>query len=249
VAEVDVGNALEEGVALHDLVVEMRKGEGRGGIDDEGEPEAEAGDVDGAALDVNTVDVVANDVALEVGGGARGVQKRGEGGAAGEEQTQEAHGEGAGADGGVANLDVGQGAVYLFGKGGGELLDVVRFDEGAQGVGVDTGEGGDEMGEEALATHVANDFFGGVEGALVFVVFEQILEDAAEHFGVYAHFGVVGVVFVDGEVVFGEHLEEVAEEFGREAGGEAVEAVALEESAAEPGDAHGADVPDLVLGP
>ena len=66
VAEVDVGNALEEGVALHDLVVEMRKGEGRGGIDDEGEPEAEAGDVDGAALDVNTVDVVANDVALEV---------------------------------------------------------------------------------------------------------------------------------------------------------------------------------------
>ena len=117
----------------------------------------------------------------------------------------------------------------------------MRLDEGAQGVGVDTGEGGDEMGEEALATHVADDFLGGVEGAGVVVVFEEVFEDAAEHFGVYAHFGVVGVVFVDGEVVFGEHLEEVAEEFGREAGGEAVEAVALEESAAEPGDAHGAD--------
>ena len=122
---------------------------------------------------------MANDVALEVGGGAPGFEQGGEGSAAGEEQAQEAHGEGTGADGGVANLDVGQGAVYLFGEGGGELLDVVRFDEGAQGVGVDTGEGGDEVGEEALATHVADDFLGGVEGAGIVVVFEEVFEDAA----------------------------------------------------------------------
>ena len=31
VAEVDVGNALEQGVALHDLVVEVRKGGGAWG--------------------------------------------------------------------------------------------------------------------------------------------------------------------------------------------------------------------------
>ena len=160
---------------------------------------------------------MADDVALEVGGFARGVQKRGEGGAAGEEFAQQAHGECARTDGGVADLDVGQCTVDVGGRIGGEVLHVVRFDEGAQRFGVDGGEGGGEMGAEALATHVAHHFFGCVEGALVFVVFEQILEDAAEHFGVYAHFGVVGIVFVDGEVVFRQHLKEVAEEFGREA--------------------------------
>ena len=58
-------------------------------------------------------------------------EQGGEGGAAGEEFAQQAHGEGTRTDGGVANLDVGQGAVDLFGEGGGELLDVVRLDEGA----------------------------------------------------------------------------------------------------------------------
>ena len=88
-----------------------------------------------------------------------------------------------------------------------------------------------------------DDLFGGVEGALLLVVLQEALEDAAEHFRVYAHLRVVRVVLVDGEVVLFEEGEELLEEFGGEAGvGAGFEAsvgfVLLKESAVEVGHAH-----------
>ncbi len=97
---------------------------------------------------------------------------------------------------------------------------------------------------KGLAAHVADDFLRGVEGAFVLVVFEEVLEDAAEHFGVDADFGFVGVVFVDGEVVLGEEMQEAVKERGGEPHAEGVQFVALEEAAVEVGDAAFAEAPD-----
>ena len=100
-----------------------------------------------------------------------------------------------------------------------------------------------QVGREGAAAHVLDDLLGGVESALLLVVLQEALEDAAEHFWVYAHLRVVRVVLVDGEVVLFEEGEEIAEQLGGEAGvGAGFEAsvgiVLLKESAVEVGHAH-----------
>ena len=64
-----------------------------------------------------------------------------------------------------------------------------------------------EIGYQALATHVADDFLGGVEGTFVLVVLQQVLEDAAQHFRVNTNLGIVRVILVDGEVIGSKEVE------------------------------------------
>lgn len=65
-AEVEAVEALDKAVALHKLVVEVGQRFRLFGIHHDAEPEAEAGDVDGTTLDVDTVDVVLDDFFLQL---------------------------------------------------------------------------------------------------------------------------------------------------------------------------------------
>ena len=75
---------------------------------------------------------------------------------------------------------------------------------------------GAQILEQRLLAHVLNNGLRRVIGAFVFVVFEQVLENMPEHFGIDADLVLLGIVFVDGEVVLGEELEQVAKEIFRE---------------------------------
>ena len=168
----------------------------------------------------------------------------GEGQTQRKEFAEKSHRKGAGADGGVADLDIAEAIVEVAGEDGRKRRGVAgveeRFDHGCFLFRASLGQ----IGEEGAPAHVADDFLRGVEGALVLVVLKEVLEDAAEHLGVDADFGFVGVVLVDGEVVFGEELQETFEELGREFHAKLVEVVAFEEAAVEVGDAALADAGD-----
>ena len=55
----------DEGVALHELVIQIGQGMRSHFIHYDAEPETQAGYVDGSTLDINAIDVVANDFALQ----------------------------------------------------------------------------------------------------------------------------------------------------------------------------------------
>ena len=234
---------LEQGVPLHDLVIEVRQGAGRFLIDDEGEPEAEACDIDGTGIEVNAVDAVGDDVFLE-GGAFGGVVELGvEQGAEVDDLVQHADGECAGADGGIADFDVLQEGGDGFCVGG---APVALFPEVAGLVDLaEAGEGfvfpevGFQIPQEGLAAHVGDDDFRRVVGALVLVVLQEVLEDMAEHFRIDADLVVFRVVLVDGEVVFGEEGEEVREELRGEVDGLEGGGIRLEEAAVQVGHAGG----------
>lgn len=249
--EIDPVEGLEQGVPLHDLVVEVRQGRGGGFIDDEGEPEAEAGDIDGAGIEIDAVDAVGDDVFLE-GGALGGVVEFGiEEGAEVDDLVQHADGEGAGADGGIADFDVFQEGGDGFGVGG---TPVAFFPEIARLV--DLAEAGEgfvfpqmrfQIPQEGLAAHVGDDDFRRVVGALVLVVLEEVLEDVAEHFRVDADLVILGVVLIDGEVVFGEEGEEVREERRGEVDGLEGGGIGIEEAAVEVGDAGAGEGEEVVF--
>ena len=111
-AEVDALILLEQGIALHDFEVEVGQGVRLVLVDHEGEPEAEAGNVDGTALNVDAVDVVLNDVALDGGG----VVEVLDGAAAEKEFFEQAHGEGARTDCRVADAHGAQPLVDVGGQ-------------------------------------------------------------------------------------------------------------------------------------
>ena len=64
-----------------------------------------------------------------------------------------------------------------------------------------------EIVNQALLAHILNNRLRSVIGALVFVFFEQIFENVAEHFRVDAYFAIIGIVFIDGEVVLAKKFE------------------------------------------
>ncbi len=100
---------------------------------------------------------------------------------------------------------------------------------------------------QRLAGHVLNDGLGGVEGALVLVVFEQVLEDVAEHLGIDADLVVLGVVLVDGEVVFAEKAEQFLEEQRREIQGAESGRVFREQAAIQVGQAGAGEREEVAL--
>ena len=58
---------LQQRVALHNLKVEIRQWHRLLFIDDKSKPETEAGNIYGSLLYINTINVVLNNVALDVG--------------------------------------------------------------------------------------------------------------------------------------------------------------------------------------
>ncbi len=68
-----------------------------------------------------------------------------------------------------------------------------------------------QIGDDRLAAHIVYYLLRGIECAFVFVVFEQVLEDATEHFGVDTDFGIVSVIFVDSKVVAIEEVKQILE--------------------------------------
>ena len=251
VGEVDALEAFEQGVPLHDLVVEVRQGLGFDFVDDEGEPEAEAGDVDGAGVEVDAVDGFLDDVLFEFGAAGGVVEFGVEEGAQTDDAIEHSYREGAGADGGVADSHALEEAGNLVGLGGApvvfgvEVAGVGVLDEAGECVVL--AEVGLEVVEQGLAAHVGDDGLGGVVGALVLVVFEEVLEDVAEHLGVDADLVVFGVVFVDGEVVLREKLEQVAEVAGGEVDGLEGFGIGVEEAAVEVGHAGAGEGEDVAV--
>lgn len=100
VGEIDALEGFQQAVPLHDLVVEIRQGERFLLIDDESELEAEPGNLDRAAIQIDAVDGVLNDGAFD----HRTVRTGMEGELGPENFLQQADGECPGADGGIADF-------------------------------------------------------------------------------------------------------------------------------------------------
>ena len=210
----EVGELVEAGVGFGGV---------RGLVAEEGDEEAELGDLDGDGLDVHAVDALLDEVELAlIGVSFAQVRKEAH------HAVEQAHGEGAGAAGGVDGLE-GPEAFAERGLGGGGQLDDglgIVAEEDIEGRGV--GHGG-EGGAEGLVDHVVDDLARGVEGAggltggdagLGVVRGEEVLEDLTEELGVEGDVGVGGVVLVDGEVVTLQQGEQSALRIEEEAVGE-----------------------------
>ena len=136
--------------------------------------------------------------------------------------VQQADGKRAGADGGIADFQsiedffqlVGVlGAPVLFILGINRLLVADEIFKLAPGRCI-AGEMAAQRMDEALLAHVLDDGFGRVVGSFVFVVLQEIFKDMAEHFGIDADLVIVGIIFVDGEMIVTEEVEQGGEERG-----------------------------------
>ena len=165
-------------------------------VDHEREPESQAGNVHGAAVEVHAVDVLLEDLLLDLGVRLGPVFPHTvfEGDAAEVELAQEPHGEGSGADGGVADLDRTEAFGYLLTEtvvvlGADTFVDrfwhafvwdIVLHVETIVVLGADkfvdlfshafVRNIGLKVGCEGAAAHVLDDLLGGVESALLLVV-------------------------------------------------------------------------------
>ena len=75
---------------------------------------------------------------------------------------------------------------------------------------------GFEVSNKRFLTHIAYNLFWSIERTFVLIVFEQVLKDLAQHLRVYTHLGIIGVVLINGKIVFAEELEQAFEVIGRE---------------------------------
>ena len=98
-----------------------------------------------------------------------------------------------------------------------------------------------EIGDQRLSAHVFDYRLRRVDRSLVLVVFQQVLEDAAEHFWIDAHLRVARIVLVDCEIVLRKEHKEIVEIFAREPNGLLVCGIPCEESAVQVGYLHLAD--------
>ena len=72
-----------------------------------------------------------------------------------------------------------------------------------------------QIRRQRLLTHVTNDFLWGIEGSLVLVILQQILENLAKHLWVNTHFGIVRVILINRKVITIKEIEERLEHSGR----------------------------------
>ena len=73
-----------------------------------------------------------------------------------------------------------------------------------------------QIRRQRLLTHVTNDFLWGIEGSLVLVILQQILENLAKHLRINSHLGIVRIVLINRKVVTIKEIEERLEHSGRE---------------------------------
>ena len=234
-AQVDPLETFEQRVALHDLVVEVRERLRLLLVHHQRQPEAQAGDIDSTLFDIDAVDVLLDDFALDLRRreGLPPLRKAVQHPAALEDFAQHPHRESARADRRIAHLDLTEQRVEPRRDLGvlQRRIDLARADQPADS-GVNRFVGmRPQILDQALAAHVLHDLLRGVERPLVLVVFEQILEDVPQHFGIDAHLAVVGVVFVDREVVLGEKLDQLVEISIREVDPVPVQSIAVEQTA------------------
>jgi hypothetical protein len=243
--EVDAFEGFKEGIALHDFEIEIRERPGLLFIHDEGEPEAKAGDLDRTGIEIHAIDGILDDFAFGLGGVERPIERELDP----EDFLQEADGKGTGADGGVADFDGIEDGL----EGGGVLPNpvlgivavagILEADEAADFLAVAEVRG--EEPDEALLAHIVDGVFRGVESALVLVVLEQVFEDVAKHLGVDADLVLVGVVFVDGEVIGGEEVEKASEVDGGEVELRERARAILEEASVEVGNPGAGEVKEI----
>ena len=183
-------------------------------VAEEGNKEAELGDLRGDGLDVHTIDAVLHQVKFPmihiflVTQVAKELNN----------PVEQAHGEGTGTASRVDGLEVSKTFANLGLRSGRQVSNGlgVLAEENIEGLGVGhRGQGG----AEGLVNHVVDNFARGVEGArglarrlpcLGVIRSEEVFEDLTEELGVEGDVGVGGVVFVDGEVVALQQGEEAA---------------------------------------
>ena len=73
-----------------------------------------------------------------------------------------------------------------------------------------------QIRRQRLLTHVTNDFLWGIEGSLVLIILQKILENLAKHLRVNTHFGIIRIVLINRKVVTIKEIEKRLEHSGRE---------------------------------
>lgn len=99
-------DVFDERVSAVNLVIQVGEWTGLVFIDDESEPEAEPGDLDGAGIEIHAVDAVLDDLALKPGAVLRCVQSPIQREAGPENLLKQADGKCSGTDGGITDLNV-----------------------------------------------------------------------------------------------------------------------------------------------
>ena len=193
-------------------------------IHDEREPKPQSGNIDRAGFHIHAVDGFADDPFFYF----CPVQRQVEGHFGGEYFLQHPHRERPGADGRVADFQVIEQFFNTQRVKDDEVMAIFFVAPAAapdQGVhGLVNGRlqrcsqfGGEVVSQvlhQALLTHILHNLFGRVKGPFLAVFFQQALENMPQHFGVDAHFIITGAVFVDGEIVLIEKLEQRPEVVG-----------------------------------
>ena len=183
-------------------------------VAEEGNKEAELGDLCSDGLDVHAIDAVLHQVKLPmiyiflITQVAKKLNN----------PVEQAHGEGSRTAGRVDGLKGFEALTNLGFGGGGQLSDGlgVLAEEDIEGRGI--GHRG-QSGAEGLVDHVVDDFAWSVEGTgglarrlpcLGVIGGEEVFEDLAEELGVEGDIGIGGMVLVDGEVVALQQREKTA---------------------------------------
>lgn len=183
-------------------------------VAEEGNKEAELGDLRGDGLDVHPINTVLHQVKLPMIHIFLITQITKEL----NETVKQAHGEGTGTTGRVNGLERLEAFANLGLRGNRQLDDGlgVVAEKDIEGLGVSHGGQG---GAEGLVDHVVDDFARSIEGTgglarrlpcLGVIGGKEVFEDLAEELGVEGDIGIGGMVLVDGEIVALQQREKTA---------------------------------------
>ena len=202
VLKVNASITFNKRVPLHNLEVEIRQGLRCLFINNQCQPETQAGNLYGTFLYVHAIDIVLNNFPLDLCCISDFFQYT----PAEKYLFQHAHGECTGAYSRVADLHLFKTVVNVVFNGSytihipclNEMADslLLRF---VFVVGL-------QIGNKTFAAHIMYHFFRRIICTLILVVFQQILKDAAEHLRVDTDLSIIGIVLIYCKVVLTEEF-------------------------------------------
>ena len=182
-------------------------------VAEEGDKEAELGDLNGDGLDVHAIDALFDEVELTlIGVFFAQIREKAH------HAVEQAHREGTGTAGWIDGLEVSKTFANLSLRSGRQVSNGLGVLAKEDIEGLRIGHGG-QGGAEGLVNHVVDNFTrrvertGGLTGGdtgLRVVGGEEVFEDLTEELGVEGNVSIGGVVFVDGEVVTLQQREKTA---------------------------------------
>ena len=92
--------------------------------------------------------------------------------------------------------------------------------------------------DNTLSAHVLHNLLGRIECSLVLVVFQEVLEDMAEHLGVNADFAVLGIILVNCKIILAKEFYQICKQIVAEVNLKLIDSVRFKKSAVQIGDAN-----------